>query len=155
MPRTVLLLVVLAAASGLASGCGGSNSAPTLAEYQQSVVAARDRVDFALARITKAKAKEEFLNRMNEAAAAIGNAASDLEEAGAAEGFEDETKKLADALHQLSVDLSATAHDLGQPEGQGLVSGAQGLNFESWDNANLALASLIGQGIDVELIGRH
>ena len=154
MSRTALVFL-LAAAAVFVSGCGGSDSAPTLAEYEQSVVTARDRVDFALARITKAKAKEEFLNRMDEASAAIDNAASDLEEAGAAEGFEDETGKLTDALHQLSVDLSATAHDLRQPEGQGLVSGAQGLNFESWDQANLALASLIGQGIDVELIGRH
>lgn len=155
MSRTALVFLLAAIAAVFVSGCGGSNSAPTLVEYEQSVVTARDRVDFALARITKAKAKEEFLNRMDEASAAIDNAASDLEEAGAAEGFEDETGKLTDALHQLSVDLSATAHDLRQPEGQGLVSGAQGLNFESWDQANLALASLIGQGIDVELIGRH
>ena len=155
MPRTVLVFIVLAAAVVLAAGCGGSNSAPTLTEYEQSVVTARDRVDFALGRITKAKAKDEFLNRMDEASAAIDDAASGLEEAGVAEGFDDETKKLTDALHQLSVDLSATASDLRQPEGQVLVTGASGLNFESWDQANLALASLIGQGIDVELIGRH
>ena len=100
MPR-LLLVVLLAAAALVASGCGGESSAPTVAEYQDSIVATRDRVDFALGRITKAKAKEEFLNRMDEAAAAIDNAASELEEAGAAGGFEDETAKLTDALRQL------------------------------------------------------
>src|SRR3990170_4431473 len=74
MSRTALVLLLVAAAV-FVSACGGSDSAPTLAEYEQSVVTARDRVDFALARITKAKAKEEFLNRMDEASAAIDNAA--------------------------------------------------------------------------------
>jgi len=150
------LFVVLVAVAVAASGCGGGGSSTqSLADYSKSVVTARDRADFALARITKAKSKEEFINRMDEASAVIDDAASDLDDAGPAEGFEDETDKLVDALRQLSVDLDALAHDLGQPEGEGLLTGAQGLNFESWDQANLALASLIGQGIDVELIGRH
>jgi len=150
------LFVVLVAVAVAASGCGGGGSSTqSLADYSKSVVTARDRADFALARITKAKSKEEFINRMDEASAVIDDAASDLDDAGPAEGFEDETDKLVDALRQLSVDLDALAHDLGQPEGEGLLTGAQGLNFESWDKANLALASLIGQGIEVELIGRH
>lgn len=150
-----LPVVLLAAAALLASGCGGGSSSATLAEYQESVVTTRDRVDFALARITRAKSKEEFLNRMDEASAAIDNAASDLDDGGVAEGFEDETGKLSDALHQLSVDLSATASDIRQPDFRGLVTGAQGLSFESWDDANRALASLVGQGIEVDLIARH
>jgi len=151
-----LLVVLVAVAAVAASGCGGGGSSTqSLADYAKSVVTARDRADFALGRITKAKSKEEFINRMDEASAAIDDAASDLDDAGSAEGFEDETAKLVAALHQLSVDLDATAHDLGQPEGEGLLTGARGLNFESWDEANLVLASLIGQGIKVELIGRH
>ena len=150
-----LPVVLLATATLLASGCGGGSSSATLAEYQESVVTTRDRVDFALARITRAKSKEEFLNRMDEASAAIDNAASDLDDAGVAEGFEGETSRLSDSLHQLSVDLSATASDIRQPDFRGLVTGAQGLSFESWDDANRALASLIGQGIEVDLIARH
>ena len=148
--------MLVAVAAIAASGCGGGGSSTqSLNDYTQSVVTARDRADFALARITKAKSKEEFINRMDEASAAIDEAASDLDGAGPAEGFEEETDKLVSALQQLSVDLDALAHDLRQPEGEGLLIGAQGLNFESWDKANLALASLIGQGIEVELIGRH
>jgi hypothetical protein len=152
------LVVSLLAATCLAvSACGGDggSSTATVAEYTESVSMARDRVDFALARITRAQSKEEFLNRMDEAAAAIDDAASELEEADVAEGYNDETEKLTSALHQLSVDLEATAHDLAQPELGDLVTGSQGLNFESWDQANLALASLIGDGIKVKLIGRH
>ncbi|MGH3132327.1 MAG: hypothetical protein ACRDNY_01040, partial [Gaiellaceae bacterium] len=146
------LLVLLAVAALVASACGGSDSPPTLDEYVESVNLARDRVDFALARITRARSSEELLNRMDEASAAIDDAASELEDAGAAEGYEDETSRLTGALHQLSVDLSATAHDIAQPEFGGILSGGsgfQGLNFESWDKANLALASLIGDGLDV------
>ena len=151
-----LLAVLVAVAAVAASGCGGGGSSTqSLDDYAQSVVTTRNRVDFALGRITKAESKEEFINRMDEASAAIDDAASDLDDAGPAEGFEDETDELVDALDQLSVDLDALAHDLRQPEGEGLLTGAQGLNFESWDKANLVLASLIGQGIKVELIGRH
>ena len=155
--RLPIILFTLVAAFVVA-GCGGGDSeaaAPTVAEFEAAVGTTRDRVDFALARITKAKSKEEFLNRMDEAAVAIDDAATSFEDAGAAEGFEDEADTLATSLHQLSVDLAATAHDIRQPEFGGLVGGAQGLNFESWDNANLALAGMIGDGLDVKLIGRH
>ena len=60
-----------------------------------------------------------------------------------------------DALHQLSVDLAAFAHDARQPGGEALLIGGPGLNFKSWDQANAALASIAKQGIDVEPIGRH
>jgi len=156
MIARALLVALLAAAVLAASACGGDGrSTATVAEYTASVSTARDRVDFALSRITKAKSKDEFLNRMDEAAAAIDAAASDLEDADVAEGYDDETEQLTSALHQLSVDLEATAHDIAQPEFGGLISGSQGLNFESWDKANLALAALIGDGLEVELIGRH
>jgi Arc/MetJ family transcription regulator len=151
-----LLVALLGTAVLAASACGGDGtSTATVSEYTASVSTARDRVDFALSRITKAKSKDEFLNRMDEAAAAIDAAASDLEDADVAEGYDDETEQLTSALHQLSVDLEATAHDIAQPEFSGLVGNAQGLNFESWDKANLALAAMIGDGLEVELIGRH
>jgi hypothetical protein len=159
--RTIPLFLAAAALAvalaGFLAACGGSEgeSTATRAEYVASVSTARDRVDFALSRITKAKSQDEFLNRMNEAAAAIDGAASQLEEEDVLEGYEDETEKLTKALHQLSVDLEATAHDIAQPEFAGLASGAQGLNFESWDQANLALASLIADGMKVRLIGNH
>jgi hypothetical protein len=153
-----LLVLLLAAAVIAVSACGGGgDSTATVAEYTASVRDARDRADFALARITKGPKGDtaEFLNRMEEAAAVIDDAASDLEDADVAEGYADETERLTDALHQLAVDLRATAHDLGQPELGGIIPTTQGLNFESWDQANLALAALKADGLKIELIGRH
>jgi hypothetical protein len=147
--RSLLLALVLAAVL-VASACGG-DSEPTVAEYQASVVSTRDRADFALGRITKGESQDELLERMDEAAAAIDEAASELEDAGAPEQFEDETKQLTDALHQLAIDLEAVAHDVRNQ----IVTAPQALNFESWDQANLALAALIGEGIKVKLIDRH
>ena len=152
--RLLLLTALLLAVLPLA-GCGGSDSAPSAEDFQESVVTSRNQVDYALARITRAKSKEELLNRMTEASVVIDDAATTLEEAGAAKGFESDTDKLTTALGQLSADLSAFAHDAAQPDGQVLLAGGPGLNFESWDDANAALASMQSAGIDVELIGRH
>jgi hypothetical protein len=154
-----LLLSLLAAALLAVSACGGGggDSTATIPEYTASVTDARDRVDFALARITQGEKgnTEEFLTRMEEAAAAIDAAASDLEDADVAEGYADETERFTTALHQLAVDLRATAHDLRQPEFSGVIPTTQGLNFESWDEANRALGVLIADGLKIELIGRH
>lgn len=146
-----LLLALLLAAALVASGCGGGDSEPTVAEYEVSVNSTRDRVDFALARITKAKSQPELLDRMDEAAAAIDEAASELEDAGAPEQWKDETTQLTGALHQLSIDLEAVAHDVRN----NIVAAPQALNFDSWNKANLALAGLIGDGLNVKPIGNH
>jgi hypothetical protein len=152
-----LFLALLAAAVLAVSACGGDDEPATLAEYTESVSDTRDRVDFALARITQGEKgnTEEFLIRMEEAATAIDGAADDLEDADVAEGYDDETERFTTALHQLAVDLRATAHDLRQPELSGVIPTTQGLNFESWDQANLALAALKADGLKIELIGRH
>jgi hypothetical protein len=153
--RTGLAILALLCVTGLALvGCGG-DSAPTRPWFTTSVVTTRNEVDGVLARITQAQSKEELLQRMDEAAAVIDDAATELDGNGAPEGLEDDTTKLVGALHQLSVDLSAFAHDAGVPGGEALLIGGPGLNFESWDQANAALASLANQGIEVEQIGRH
>jgi hypothetical protein len=155
--RSLLLSLLAAAALALSACGGGGDETATVAEYTASVSATRDRVDFALARITAGEKgdTEEFLIRMEEAAAAIEGAADDLEEEDVAEGYADETERFTSALHQLAVDLRATAHDLRQPELGGVIPSTQGLNFESWDEANLALAALKADGLKIELIGRH
>ena len=48
------------------------------AEYQGSVVLARDRIDFALARIGKSQSPEELVNRIDEAAAVVGASGVEL-----------------------------------------------------------------------------
>ena len=147
--------MLLCAVGASLAGCAGGDSAPSRSDYAASVVTTRNQVDGVLARITQAQSKEELLKRMDEAAVVIDDAATELDDGGAADGFEDATSQLTDALHQLSVDLAAFAHDARQPGGEALLVGGPGLNFDSWDQANAALASLQKHGIDVEPIGRH
>lgn len=154
-----MLLVALVLPAAACSGGGGDEGAEmTVPEYEAVVVSTRDRVDFALARITsfdpeRPDARDELLDRMDEASVAIEEAASDFEEEAAAppEEWKDETEQLTGSLHQLSVDLAAVASDVRNQ----IVEAPPGLNFESWENANLALAGLIADGLDVKLIGNH
>ena len=153
MSRAIFAALV-AAAAVLAAGCGG-RSTPTAEELGRSVVSARDRVDFALARITRAQSKDELLERMDEAADVIDDAVRDLEGVGAPEGLDTDVKTLVEALRQLAFDVQATADQIRQPGFSDLLSGTQGLSFESWDAVNRALAALDAQGIEVAPLARH
>jgi hypothetical protein len=153
VPRLFLASVLLAVVA-LGSGCGGGGT-PTVQELERSIVSTRDRVDFALARITQAQSKDELLERMQEAAAAIEGSAGDLERDGASPGYEAGVAELVDSLRQLALDVDATAEQIGEPGFEDLLTGAEGLSFESWDRVNLALASLKRKGIEVGPLERH
>jgi hypothetical protein len=153
MPR-LLLVPLLVSVAMLAFGCGES-SMLSVQEFEQSIVATRDRVDFALARITRAQSKDELLERMDKAADTTDDAASDLDGVGTPKGYESEVGKLVDSLRQLAFDVQATADQIRQPGFGDLLIGTRGLSFESWEKVNLALAGLIGKGIEVALLERH
>jgi hypothetical protein len=138
----------------LLGGCGGGG-APTVAGYEQNVVAARDRTDYALARVTRAQSLDEMLKRMDEAEVVIVRSADELDDEGAPEGYVDENKRLVTALRALANDVGLTADQVRVPGQENFLTGARGLSFESWDRVNRALASLIGEGISVQLLGRH
>lgn len=142
-------LSVVVAAFALA-GCAGG---PSRSEYEAEVQETRDRVDSALAHVTQAQSRPQLLSRMDDAALTIERAAEDLDGAGAADGFEDETEALVKALRQLSVDLAATAAQIRQPEFGDLLG--SGLSFESWTKANGVFQKLRRQGIDVQPLARH
>jgi len=153
MPR-LLFVPLLVSVATLAFGCGDS-SMPSVQEFERSIVATRDRVDFALARITRAESRDELLGRMDEAADTIDDAAGDLEGAGTPKAYEGEVGMLVDSLRQLAFDVQATADQIRQPGFDDLLVGTRGLSFESWDAVNLALAGLMGKGIEVALLERH
>jgi hypothetical protein len=150
----LLLVPLLVSVASLAFGCG-ENSMPSVQELEPSIVAARDRVDFALARITRAQSRDELLERMEEAADAIDAAASDLEGVGTPKDYESEVGKLVVSLRQLAFDVQATADQIRQPGFGDLLVGTRGLSFESWNAVNLALTGLNGKGIEVALLERH
>jgi len=151
--RRTLALALLSAVALAAAGCGETTT--SVEDFEDAVVTTRERVDFALERITKAQTKEEFLSRMDEAAVAIDAGARDVEETGAAEGFDDEADRLVSGLHALSTDLEATADQIRQPGFENLLSGVRGLSFESWVKVNRALGDLREQGIDVQPLAKH
>jgi hypothetical protein len=138
-----------------ASACGGS-SEPSVEEFAEAVVLNRNRVDFVLGRITRAQSLDELLTRMDEAAVVVGKAADELEDTGAPSDYQPEANNLVKAFNQLSVDLQATADQARVPGFETLLTdpALQGLSFDSWDEANKALAGLAGKGIQVSILQR-
>jgi hypothetical protein len=154
--NAIRLLLVLLLAGGLAvslSGCGGSGE-PSAEEFGEAVVLNRNRVDFALGRIVRAQSIDELLTRMDEASIVIGKAADELDDTGAPADYEPEATNLVKAFRQLSIDIQATADQARVPGFETLLSdkGLQGLSFDSWDQANKALAGLAGKGIQVSIL---
>lgn len=154
MTLRLVCATILAAVAALSAGCGGGGQ-PSLSEYEVAVVSARDRTDYALARITRAQSKDEFLNRMDEAEALIDKAANELADTGAPDAYTADNDKLVKRLHALANDVGLTADQIRLPGFGNFLAGARGLSFENWDNVNLVLARLIGEGIHVQLLGRH
>ena len=149
----VAAVAIAVAVVGLA--LGGSGGTTTVAEYETAVVNSRDRIDFALGRLSRAQSVEELLERMDEAAAAIDGAARDLDDEGSPDTFEDETEDLVRLLHTLADDVEGTADQARVPGFENLLFGAGGLNFESWDKINAIFAKLREQGIAVQPLTRH
>jgi hypothetical protein len=152
--RRLVLALLAALLVAAAAGCGGGGGTASPADYAEAVVLNRDRVDFALARITRAQSVDELLNRMDEASVVIDKAASDLDDKGAPEEYQPEAGNLVKQMRQLSVDIKDTADQARQPGFESLVTDPhlQGLSFNSWTNMNKALAGLAGKGINVAIV---
>ncbi len=141
MIRTLVIGAVAALAAGtlVLAGCGGS-SVVSKQDYTDSVVSARDRVDFALAQITVGSGDvDDLVVRMETAADQIDEAADDFDGGGSADGFDDETSELVDAYHQLAAGLAGTAHDASVAGMEGLLTGTNALQFPGWTKANRVL----------------
>jgi hypothetical protein len=144
--RTLIWVVV--GLSVLAAGCAGSG--PSRSEFELSVQEMRDRVASATTHVGKAQSRAQLLSRMDDAALVVERAAADLDEAGAAEGFEDEAERLVRELHGLAADLAATAAQLRDPAFEGALPQSGGVQFESWTKANRILRDLRRQGLEVK-----
>ncbi|MCS7006423.1 MAG: hypothetical protein NZL88_02580 [Gaiellaceae bacterium] len=149
-------VVVAALGGGLLAVTAGGSDVATEAETQQAVSTARNRVDFAFQHMARSEDLDELLVRMTEASEMVGDAASELGELRAPDRYAPEVSKLTKALAQLSVDLDATASDLKRPELlQSLLTGARGISFESWEQANAAIRELNRLGLAVEELERY
>ena len=159
--RTTQILAVVAAVAGAVIAIGlavvllGDDATASRADYQATVVNTRDRVDFAYARIAKSQSIDELIERMDEASAVIGKTASDLDEAGVAEGFEDMNAKLVTKLQAFSAVLHSTSEQFEDPTFGSALGGINSLSFPEWDEVNKVLAEMKAKGIQVDQLERH
>jgi hypothetical protein len=133
---------------------GGSNPS-SQADYQAKVVTERDRVDFALGRLSQAQSLDELTTRMDEAAAVIHKSAGELRDTKPPTGLESQNGRLAVHLESLSTDVQGIADQLREPGYEDLLQGSEGLDFPSWDKVNSVLVELKKHGIVVEPLSRH
>lgn len=150
----VVVAVVVVGAVGLALG-GRDGSSTSRQDFEARIVNTRDRVDFALGRLSKAQSLEELLNRMDEAAEMIDDTAGDLDDLDAPDQFADAHGRLVEQLEQLAVDVQGTADQARVPGFEDILMGVSGLDFPSWDSINEVLGELAEMGIEVQPLSRH
>ncbi|HXG77596.1 MAG TPA: hypothetical protein VNJ53_13605 [Gaiellaceae bacterium] len=150
-----LALAVAAAVAGAFLVLGGETATASKADYQAKLVNARDRVDFALERITRSQSIEELIERIDEASAVVGATAGDLDGTGVAQGFEEEHEKLVETLRRFSDELAGTAAQFSDPAFGGALEGINSLGFAEWENVNELFAELREQGVRVPPLERH
>jgi hypothetical protein len=147
--RTLAVAATLVLAL-LAGGCGGGASKE---EFQADMVAARDRVDDALEQVTHASSVEDLFARMRIAAAEIRSSATDVAEADAPDGLDDEERELANTLRDFSAEITSTVNTLEELEGA--AAETRGLDFRGWTETQTRLAALRKAGIQVPALERH
>ena len=148
-------VAALVAAVVLGRAIAGGSEPSSRADYQVAVVTARDRVDFALGRLSRAKSLEELTTRMDEAAAVIDKTAGELDNTTAPADLESQNGRLVADLESLATDVQGIADQLRVPGFEDILRGSEGLNFPSWDKVNNVLVELRRLGIDVEPLSRH
>jgi hypothetical protein len=152
----VVVAVVVAGGVVLAGlALGGGNDPSSTQDYQAAVVETRDRVDFALGRLSQAQSLDELLTRMDEAAASIDDAAGELDGKTPPEALTDEHATLVAELGKLAEDVQGTADQARVPGFESILNSASGLNFESWDKINAVFVTMKAQGVRVQPLARH
>lgn len=133
---------------------GGSGTA-SREDYEVAVVNARDRADFALARMARSRSVEELTTRLDEAAGVLDDTAGDLDDIGAPDELEAANEQLVRALRALSGEVAGTAATLRDPTFADVLPTLNSLSFEEWNSVNRALRKLADEGVDVEQLPRH
>jgi hypothetical protein len=152
----VVVAALVAVVIAMAALGGGGQETAAKADYQATIVIARDRVDFAFAEIGKADSIENLIERLDTASARVGAVAEDVDGAAVAPGFEQANDDLADALHRFSWALAATADQFADPSSAGFgLENINSLGFSEWDEVNAVLTEMQEQGLEVELLERH
>lgn len=150
----VLVVAAFVVAVGVAALDDGRKTA-TEAEYEATISSTRERIDFALVRITRSQSHEELIERIADASTAVGAAGDDLDDAGVAEGYDALHDRLVDTLDAFSEELEGTAAQFEDPTFAPNLQGINSLGFLEWENVNTILAEMKEKGLDVALLERH
>jgi hypothetical protein len=151
----VVVVAVVAVAIAMATSGGGKGTA-TKAEYQATIVNARDRVDFAYADITKSDSVPNLIERLDTASLRISAVADDLDNAPVAMGFEDLNAQLVTKLEKFSGALAGVADQFEDPSSVGFgLESLTSLGLGEWDEVNAVLTEMQKKGLKVELLERH
>jgi hypothetical protein len=144
-----IAIVALVTTAVVGIALGGGKDTTTQAEYQATVVNARNRIDYALERIAESQSIDELTNRLDEAGALIDDAAGDLDDAAVADGFEGDNVKLVTTLRSYSNALSSTAATLRDPDPGTVAVRIQQPELSAVEHVNRILAKMKRQGVDV------
>jgi hypothetical protein len=156
-PQILLVVAVaLAAAAAVAvaglalgdDGDGGGGEA-SLEEYETTLVKARNRLSFTLAGLSTLQGPDDFFAQLDESANVADSAATELANAGVAEGLEDENARLVKALRAFSSELEGTREELSDPAFAGTLDTIKDISFQQFVVVNNVLADIREQGVDV------
>ena len=160
--RSTRLLVVLAALvvgafviAVAVAALDDDSRAASKAEYTETITNTRDRIDFALVRITRSQSIDEVIERIGEASVSVAAAREDLADAGVAPGYEDLHDRLVGTLGRFSEELEGTAAQFEDPTFAPNLQGINSLGFLEWENVNKILGDMRKKGLKVELLDRH
>ena len=148
-----LAALITTAVVGIA--LGGGKDTTSRQDYQATVAASRDRIDYALERIAESQSIDELIDRLDEAGALMAQAATSLDHAAVADGFEDENAQLVTTLRSYSQSLSSTAATMRDPSFAESLPTINSLSYPEWNTVNRILAKLRRQGIRVPPLYRH
>lgn len=151
----VLVAVAVIAAVVVAVVAQGGGETSSAADYQAAVVNARDRVDFALERISKSRSPDELVSRINDASNIADATARELVEVDAPSELSAGNDRLVRTLRAFSDELAGTAGTLSDPSFAGSLAGLTSLSFKQWDALNRVFVELRSKGIRVQPLARH
>jgi hypothetical protein len=154
MIAATLFGVAAVVAVVVAVAAKGSESVST-AEYETTVVQARDRLDSALSRIARPTSKEDLFNRIDDASAVARTAARRLDELTVDGELGKQNDELVRTLEAFSEELAGTAATFRDPAFSATSDNIKALSFPEWDKVNAILGRLQDLGVDVQPLARH
>jgi hypothetical protein len=148
LPRSAAptFAALLLASLGLA-GCGGDGG--DMDAFEEEVVAARDTVDSSFAYIKRPESTTDLVRRLRTSRDRVGRAAKAVAAADAPSELEDEGRRLANGLRQMSKEMGAVANSIEIVETADPTTPVQSVVFDTWDTVQNALTELRNEGVDV------